>query len=105
MARLAPAGTDLAYRWLFRAAAIEPPGTALVEGAAGRQPLQIGRLAGYRAELLRVGLVEPRRRAQEPMRIGMLGLVEDLAHWRVLDDAAAIHNQHAVAEPRHHAER
>jgi hypothetical protein len=35
----------------------------------------------------------------------MLRLVEDLAHRRVLDDAAAIHDEDAVAEPGHHAER
>src|SRR5207247_2995279 len=97
--------TDRAHGRLLGEAALHAPVTALIEGAARRQALQIGWLPRDGAQLLGARLVEAGRGAQESVRVRMLRVVEDVAHWRFLDHASAIHDQHAVAEPGHHAER
>src|ERR1051326_7147398 len=105
MARLEPASRDRAQRWCLDPATLGAPGAAVVKGAARRQTLHVGRLPRYRTQLLGARLVEPRRRAQQPLGIGVLRVVKDLAHRRLLDDPPAIHHEHAVAETGHHAER
>src|SRR6516164_8882202 len=104
MTGLAPTGADLAQHGLLDEAARHAPLAPWIEGAAGRQALQIGRLARDGAKLPD-RRVEPRRRAQQRARIGMLRIVEDVAYRRLFDNAPAIHDEHAVAEPRDHAQR
>src|SRR5260370_10860088 len=100
MAGLAPSDPGLAQRRLLDPAALHAPGAALAEGAAGRQALQIGRLARDRAELLGLRLVEAGRRAQQPLRIGMLRLGEELGPPRLLPPAGPQPYQDAVPKPR-----
>src|SRR6516162_8985037 len=92
MAGLALSITDLAQRRLLDEAARHAELAARVEGAARRQALQIGRLARDGAKLAD-RRIEPRRRAQQRARIGMLRIVENVAYRRLFDNAPAIHDE------------
>src|SRR5436309_15880111 len=95
MARLEPARRDRAQRRRLDPATLRAPGATVVEGATRGQTLHVGRLPRYRAQLRDADLVEPRRRAQQSLRVRMLRVVEDLAHRRLLDDPPAVHDEHA----------
>ena len=71
------------------AAALDAVGAARREGAARRQPGQIGRLALDRVEARAPRLVEAGHRAQQAERVGMARVGVDLARGRLLDDAPA----------------
>src|SRR5579884_1405824 len=97
-----PAGADGHFGWLVHGAARQGFRAARVEGAAGRQCRQIGRLTGDRQQLLLTA--EPRHRAEQRLRIGMLRRVEEVAHAARLDDLAGVHDRELVAHARDDAE-
>ena len=71
---------------------------ARVERAAQRRRRRVGHLAARqvaRERLVGVGL---RDRADQRLRVRVLGLVEDLLDGPDLDDPAEVHDRHAVAE-------
>ena len=67
------------------------------KGAAGRQGRQVGHLARYRVNALRLP-ANARDAAQQSLGIGVLRIVDDLIHGAALDDPAGIHDGDAVAE-------
>src|SRR5262245_46390203 len=75
---------------------------ARVERAAGREPGQVRGLTADGIE--RFLAAELRHRADQGARVGMLGGVEELAHRRLLDDLARVHDGHPVAHLRNDAE-
>src|SRR5215467_2731100 len=79
VAGLASSGARGTHCGCLGAASLEAPEAAIVEGAARRQMLQIGRLPRNGAQLGGDGRVEPRGGTQQAVRIGMLRVVEDVA--------------------------
>src|SRR5437016_6182955 len=65
-------------------------GAPRMEGASRGQVRQVRRLAADGVKRLLVA--ELRHRAEQRARIGVLGIVEELAHGRLLDDLAGIHH-------------
>src|SRR3546814_13226631 len=86
--------TDRTQRRVFRAAEIESEGAALPVGAALRQVLQVGRLAGDRRQRRGTVLVDARHRFQHTEGVGMLRAIEDVAHRPLLDHAAGVHDHY-----------
>ena len=105
VAGLAALGRELAQQRALGGAALEGEVAAVAERAARRQRLEVRRLAGDRAQLLRRGLVEARHRAEQARGIGVLRVGEQrIEGRRVLDDPAGVHHEHALAEARDDAE-
>src|SRR5688572_15971290 len=77
-------------------------GTARVERAAPRQVRRVGWLARNRIE--RLLAPELRHRAEQGARVWVLGVVEQLAYRRLLDDLAGIHHRDPVTHLRDDAE-
>src|SRR6478735_11715175 len=93
------AAAELAERRVFGPADIGGEPTARVETAAGGWVVRARQIAGDRR-----GLFAPRRIGhgrQQRLRVGMLGALPKLARWRALDDAAEIHDEHAIGEIAH----
>ena len=76
---------------------LEPLRTARGELAPGRQAMNVGHGAGNRGQPLRRGAVDARQRREQPARVGMQRVVEQLANRRDLLNLAAIHDGDAVA--------
>src|SRR5438093_1577296 len=73
-------------------------GAARMERAARRK---IGQVRGLAADgIERLLAAELRHRAEQRARVGMLGGVEELAHRRLLDDLARVHDGDPVAHLR-----
>src|SRR5262245_10987381 len=88
--------------WLLARASGDGFGTARVKGASRGQRGEVGRLPRDRIEGLLAA--EPGHRAHQGARVGVLGIVEQFTHRRLLDDLAGIHHGHPVAHPGHDAE-
>src|SRR5438445_9711082 len=65
-------------------------GAPRMEGASRGQVSQVRRLAADGVKRLLVA--ELRQRAEQRARVRVLGIVEELAHGRLLDDLAGIHH-------------
>ena len=74
------------------------------EMAARRRLQQRRRHPRDRRQALPAVAVDPRDRAQQAPRVGMLRVVEDLVERPLLDDAAGVHDDDAVGDVRDHAE-
>ena len=84
-------------------APLEREGTAAGEPAAGAEG--VGRRHGARDGHQRLGIgVDPRHRAQEADRVGVLGVGEERRHRCRLDHLAGVHDERVVADLGHHAE-
>ena len=68
------------------------------ELAALRQVDQRRRRALDRVQLLRLGPVEPRDRAEQPPRVRVLRVVEDVPLRAALDDPARVHDEDLVGD-------
>ncbi len=94
---------DLAQGRPLDAAAVEGDRTTRVEMAAGWRRGRARDLALDGsidpAPLLQVGDL-----GQQPLRIGVVGMGEELPGRRVLDDAPEIHDDDAVGDMLHHAQ-
>ena len=98
------AGRDLAQVRLLGLAVRVGQRAARAEAAARRQGVGIGHHALDGDQPLVAVAAQPRDRAQEAQRIGMLRVGEQQADRRLLDDAAGIHDHHPMRDLGHHAE-
>src|SRR3989442_9953164 len=77
---------------------LEGEGTPGVEAAAGRRKDEVGDRTGYGLQLSpRVG---PRDGLEEPLRVRVEGVREELRHLSDLDDVSSVHYGRTVAELR-----
>src|SRR5579862_4137189 len=83
-------------------ARFEAIGTARVERAAARQRAEQRHRAFDRPQA--IAACAARQRRQQSLRIWMLGSAEDVANGAVLDDAAGIHDRHAIGGFRNDTE-
>src|SRR5579883_1574590 len=74
------------------------------EPAAARWGEQIGWRALDRDQPIAHARPEPRHRTQQAGGIGMQGALEDGVGARLLDHVASVHDDHALADLRYHAE-
>ena len=74
-----------------------------MEGAACGHILQ-GRHGTRDLEQPLAGLTHLGQRVDQPLGIGMLGIIDDFAGGPLLNDSAGIHHQHALSDLRHHTE-
>ncbi len=79
-------------------------GAAADERAARGQRDEVRRLPLDGREPRLLGHVESRQRAQQPPRVRVVRVVEDLVDGAVLDGAAAVHDHDLVGDLGHHAE-
>src|ERR1700737_3160465 len=70
---------------------------ARVEMTARRRVERRGNLALEGGEFL-VSLIEPRHLGEQRLRVGVVGVGEEIVGRRLLDDAAEIHDGHAVRD-------
>ena len=66
-------------------------------GSDGGSPAMAGRRSGR-------GAVDARDRPEQPPRVRVLRVVEDLVERALLDDPPGVHDRHPVGDVRHHAE-
>src|SRR5262245_36031707 len=102
-----PAASDAAVaEWevgrLRDGAVLHGLATARMKGAPGRKAREVRRLPGDRVE--RLLAAELGHRAQQRARVGVLGVVEQLLHRRLLDDLAGVHHGYSIAHLRDDAQ-
>ena len=71
-----------------------------MERAARRYPGQARRLAGDRLQFGRAGLVHPGQAGQQPLRVGVPRLGEDLIGGPGLHDPPCVHHRYPVGVAR-----
>ncbi|MNO99099.1 hypothetical protein D3C76_908640 [compost metagenome] len=84
------------------AANLVRPVATLLEGAAGGQTQQVGRIARYGGQHFPFG-IETGNGAQQAFGIGVARAIEDVVDPAVLHGATGVHHQHLVTDARHHA--
>src|SRR5262245_38845815 len=111
-ARTSRTGEDIVQEPAPRDAAVARAKVARLLGHAPRHDLgtarmertprgQIGQVRGLTADRIeRLLAAQARHRAEQRARVRMLGRVEELAHWRLLDDLAGVHDGDPIAHLR-----
>ncbi len=102
MAGTLPAVVERRQDWRLLAANLAHPVATLLEGAAGGQTQQVGRIARNGGQHFPFG-IEAGNGAQQTFGVWVARAIEDIVYLAVLHGTTGIHHQHLVADTGDHA--